>query len=318
MTTSLDRGRAARLALYFRQVFPLQQMVPYAACHFFALWFSLQAMAGLPVVRVSWTAIRGAASVLLFLLLMRVYDELKDAASDLALARSGDPRYRDRALVTGAVRIEDIKFLRWTVTAALIALNIWPVTPWATLAFWTLFGVGWLSFRWFFWPPMSRRLLIAFITHNPIALFLDAYIVALFADTFAFERVDGDLLILLLGLWLPMAAWETSRKIRVPQDETAYQTYSLLLGWKTASLLPAFFVIASAIALAYVAAGAGLGSGLLFVLVAAAGVVVYRCALFRFAPSRDRADLKPWTTFYTSVANAGLVIAVLVEHRLAW
>ena len=234
---------------------------------------------------------------------MRVYDELKDAASDLALARSGDPRYRDRALVTGAVRIEDIKFLRWTVTAALIALNIWPVTP----------------SRWFFWPPMSRRLLIAFITHNPIALFLDAYIVALFADTFAFERVDGDdLLILLLGLWLPMAAWETSRKIRVPQDETAYQTYSLLLGWKTASLLPAFFVIASAIALAYVAAGAGLGSGLLFVLVAAAGVVVYRCALFRFAPTRDRADLKPWATFYTSVANAGLVIAVLFDKTLAW
>ena len=93
---SLNRGQAARFALYFRQMFPFQQMVPYAACHFFALWFALQAMDGLPVVRVSWTAIRGAASVLLFLLLMRVYDELKDAESAIAIGCSSPAQYGSR------------------------------------------------------------------------------------------------------------------------------------------------------------------------------------------------------------------------------
>jgi hypothetical protein len=39
----------------------------------------------------------------------------------------------------------------------------------------------------------------------------------------------------IVGLWLPFAAWELSRKIRVPEDETSYRTYSKVLGWKVAS-----------------------------------------------------------------------------------
>jgi len=318
VTVVQDRGRAARLALYLGQMFPLPQMVPYAAFHFFAVWFPLQAVAGLPVVRVTWNAVRGVATVLLFLLLMRVYDELKDAATDLALGRSGDPRYRDRVLVTGAVTLEDIKFLRWIVTAALIGLNLWPAGGWATVAFWLLFAVAWLSSRWFFWPPMSGHLLVAFITHNPIALLLGAFIVGLFADTFGSEHVGGNALLLLVGLWLPMAAWETSRKIRAPEDETSYQTYSRVLGWKVAPLLPAFFAIASAAALVPVARAAGLGGLLSLVLVAAAGLVVYRCALFRLFPSGRHADLKPWTMLYATVVNAGFVLAVLFHEPLAW
>lgn len=318
MTVALHRGRAARVGLYLGQMFPPGQMLPYAACHFFAVWFSLQAMAGLPVIRVTWNALRGVATVLLFLLLMRLYDELKDAATDIALGRSGDPRYRDRVLVTGAVQLEDIKYLRWMVTGTLIAINLWPTPSWTSLAFWVLFLVGWLSSRWFFWPAMSGHLLIAFITHNPIALFLAGFIVALFADTFGSGRVDGGALLLIAGVWLPMAAWETSRKIRPPQDETAYQTYSRVLGWKIAPLLPALFTIGSAAALVLVARGAGLGMLLPLVLIAAAGLVVYRCVLFRLRPSPRHADLKPWTMLYATVANAGLVAGVLLHKTLAW
>jgi hypothetical protein len=318
LTAVPDGGRAARLSLYLGQMFPLQQMVPYAACHFFAVWFSLQALAGSGTVRVTWTAIRGVATVALFLLLMRLYDELKDAATDLALGRSGDPLYRDRVLVTGAVKLEDVELLRWTVTVALIVLNVWPIAAWAHAAFWVLFGVAWLSSRWFFWPPMSRYLLIAFVTHNPIALLLGVYIVALFADTFGSDRIGGKASLLLLGLWLPMAAWETSRKIRAPQDETAYQTYSRVLGWKTAGLLPGLFAIASTTALVVVASGARLGWGFPLVLTAACGVLVFRCVLFRVSPSRRHADLKPWAMAYTAVANAGLVLAVLFDRTLSW
>lgn len=317
-TVALHRGRAARLGLYVGQMFPPVQMLPYAACHFFAVWFSLQAMAGLPIVRVTWNALRGVATVLLFLLLMRVYDELKDAATDIALGRSGDPRYRDRVLVTGAVRIEDIQYLRWIVTGTLIAINLWPVPSWASLAFWVVYLVAWLSSRWFFWPEMSRHLLIAFMTHNPIALLLAGFIVALFADTFGSDRVDTGALLLIAGLWLPMAAWETSRKIRPPQDETAYQTYSRVLGWKVAPLLPALFATASAAALVLVARDAGLGRMLPLVITIAAALVVCRCVLFRLRPSTRHADLKPWTMLYTTVANAGLVAGVLLHKTLAW
>jgi 4-hydroxybenzoate polyprenyltransferase len=317
-TVAVSRGRAARLSLYLGQMFPLQQMLPYAACHFFAIWFALQALAGVPFLRVTWTAVRGVTSVLLFLLLMRLYDELKDAATDLALGRSGDPLYRDRVLVTGAVRIEDIRLLRWAVTAALIVLNVWPGMTWATPAFGILFGVGWLSFHWFFWPRVSRHLLLAFVTHNPIALLLGAYVVALFADTFGSERVDGRAALLLVGLWLPMAAWETSRKIRAPEDETTYQTYSRVLGWKTAALLPAVFTLGSAGALAIVGIQAGLGVAFPVVIGAASAAVLWKCALFRMAPSRRTADLKPWAMLFTTVANVGLVVAALVSKRILW
>lgn len=315
---ALNRERAARLALYLRQMFPLHQMVPYAACHFFAVWFALQAMAGLPVLRVTWVALRGATSVLLFLLMMRLYDELKDAATDVALGRSGDPLYRDRVIVTGAVRIEDVRFLRWLVSAALVGLNIGPLTNWSTLAFWMLFGVAWLSFRWFFWPGMSRHLLIALVTHNPIGLLLGAYVVALFADTFGAERVDAGAALLLVGLWLPMTAWETSRKIRLPEDETEYRTYSRAVGWKTAALLPGLFAIGSTTALIFAAQDAGLGIGFSLVLTVACALVVYRCGLFRFAPSRRRANLKPWAMFYATVANAGLLVAAVTERGVRW
>ena len=104
-----------------------------AACHFFALWFALQALGTLTPVRLTSTSLRGVASVMLFLLLMRLYDELKDAKTDIALGRAGDPLYRDRVLVTGAVRIEDVKWLRWLVTAALVAMNLQPRLGWATI-----------------------------------------------------------------------------------------------------------------------------------------------------------------------------------------
>ncbi len=112
--------------LYLGQMFPLQQMVPFAACHFFAIWFALQALAGFLRARAPGPRCAAWPRSLLFLLLMRLYDELKDADTDIALGRSGDPLYRDRVLVTGAVRIEDVKLLRWLVTAALVVLNLAP------------------------------------------------------------------------------------------------------------------------------------------------------------------------------------------------
>jgi 4-hydroxybenzoate polyprenyltransferase len=240
---------------------------------------------------------------------MRLYDEMKDVETDIRLGRAGDPLYRDRAIVTGAVRIEDIKLLRWLITAFLVMLNLPTGFSWALVGFSVLFVVGWLSFRWFFWPRMSEHLLVAFVTHNPIALLVQAYIVGLFADTFGADRLNASVVPLLGGLWLPIAAWEISRKIRVPEDETSYRTYSRVLGWKVASLLPAAFVLGSAVLLLVVSSAAGLNVLFPVVIVLAAGLVVFRCLLFRLAPSRRRAQLRPWAVLYAALANVALAVA---------
>lgn len=315
-TMVTGRGQAARIALYVREMFPPLQMVPYATFHFFAIWFSLQALGSGTPVRVTWTSLRGVITVLLFLLLMRLYDELKDAATDVALGRAGDPLYRDRVLVTGAVLIEDVRVLRWLVTAALVIVNLRPGLAFA--AFWIVFGVMWLSFNWFFWPSMSRNILLAFVTHNPIALLVSGYVVALFADEFGWDPLGSSVPALMVGLWLPLAAWETSRKIRAPEDETSYQTYSRVLGWKTAAWLPAIFVTGAAVCLIFVARAAGLGVPFSAAIVLVGGMVVFRCALFRMAPSRRHAALKPWTIFFATTANAGLVVATVAARGVTW
>jgi 4-hydroxybenzoate polyprenyltransferase len=317
ISPTVPRSRASRIATYLSQMFPPQVMVTFAACHFLAVWFTLQALGGLAPVRLTWPALRGIATVALFLLLMRLYDELKDADTDIRLGRAGDPWYRDRPLVTGAVRIEDVKLLRWLVTASLIVINLQPGFAWSSMAFWVLFSVTWLSFKWFFWPPMAERLLVALVTHNPISLLLDLYIVGLFADTFGAGLVNGSVFPLLIGLWLPIAAWETSRKIRAPEDETSYRTYSRELGWKIAPLLPAAFVAGSAGSLVYVSMAAGLGVVFPIVIATVGAVVVFRCGLYRMAPTRRHANLKPWAMLYATLANAGLAVAA-AGAGIAW
>ena len=316
--TNIPRPQARRIATYIAEMFPPQTMVAFAAFHFLAVWFALHALGGISPARITWTAVRGIATVALFLLLMRLYDELKDVDTDIRLGRAGDPLYRDRSLVTGAVRIEDVKLLRWLVTALLVVLNLQLGFAWASVAFWIVFAVTWLSFHWFFWPAMSEHLLVALATHNPISLLLSAYIVALFVDTFGVDSINASVFPLLVGLWLPIAAWETSRKIRAPEDETSYRTYSGVLGWKVAPFLPALCVLVSAGFLLVVSRFAGLSLVFSAAIVAVASVVVYRCLLFRVTPTGAHANLKPWAMLYASIANAGLAIAAAARAGIAW
>lgn len=317
LTGGASRSRVARIATYLGHMFPPQVMGTFAAVHFLAVWFTLQALDRTDPVRLTWAGLRGIATVALFLLLMRLYDELKDAESDITLGRAGDPWYRDRPLVTGAVRLDDVKLLRWTVTALLVSINLRGFS-WASVAFWIVFVVTWFSFNWFFWPRMSERLLVAFLTHNPISLVLGGYVVGLFADTFGAERVNASALPLLVGLWLPIAAWETSRKIRAPEDETSYRTYSRELGWKIAPFLPAAFVAVSTGLLVTVSSRAGLGAGFPIVITAVGAFVIYRCVLYRIAPTRSHAKLKPWAILFATVANAGLAVAAAARAGVTW
>jgi len=63
---------------------------------------------------------------------------------------------------------------------------------------------------------------------------------------------------------------------------------------------------------------AGLGGVFPVGIGAGGAAVVWRCALFRSAPSRRHAELKPWAMLYATVANVGLVIAVLASRRELW
>ncbi|MBI3268952.1 MAG: hypothetical protein HYZ53_08015 [Planctomycetes bacterium] len=311
--------RALRLLSYLNAMFPPAVLVPAAIGNFLAVHFALQALAAPAVaLTLTWRMALGALSSVLFMLLMRVYDELKDADTDLELARAGDPRYTDRPVVTGKVTLADLRALRWGVTAVLFAANAALAHPVPIAAFAVSFLMTWLSFKWFFCPAISRNLLLAFVTHNPLSIVLGAYVVAVYAADFGAAGLSWEqVALLLVGMWAPVAAWETSRKVRVPEDETVYPTYSKLLGWRVAALVPAGFLILSVATLVPVASAAGLGRGFEAGLAAAAGLGVAACVLFRLAPTRRRANLRPYVELYAVVATVGLAAALAIERGVS-
>jgi hypothetical protein len=67
-----------------------------------------------------------------------------------------------------------------------------------------------------------------------------------------------------------------------------------------------------------VARAAGLGAAFPVVVAAACGIVVLRCAMFRIAPSRHNANLKPWAMGFAIAANAGLALAIVANRGVTW
>lgn len=322
-------GRVARLAVYLQSMFPPLVMLPAGLAMVGAAHGTLDALAGAGPIHYGWRAWVAAASAVLFMLIMRVFDELKDVETDLALGKAGDPRYKDRPIVTGAVLVEDVRLLRWIVTALLFALNLAPLLAgpfvpgldWTlpSLAFLLTWTMAWLSFKWFFWPAIQRNLLLAFATHNPLTGFVILYVVAVWAAGAGLDRVQPlAIALLVVGMWLPVSAWETSRKIRRPEDETTYQTYSMLLGWKVAPFLPFGFSAGAAVCLTAVARQAGFGWGYPAAVWAAWAVLAGACLRFRLAPTTARAKLQPYAELFSVVSSVGLLVAAVVARGVRW
>lgn len=321
MTSASHKGldgvmsRPARIWRYLLVMFPPHILMPSGVAKFYAVYFCLQALASGESVHITLHSVGGAFTVVLFSLLMRVYDELKDAESDIRLGRAGDPRYKDRPVVTGAVTIEDLVILRWATTAVLIVINV-TLGGWPLIGFAVLFLVTWLSFKWFFWPPISEHLLLAFLTHNPVSLFFGGYIVAVYAGDYGIHGIDAWALVLLLAFWAPLGAWETSRKIRAPEDETDYQTYSQVFGWKLAPFVPIAFIILGTTCMILLSSQMGLNWVFPAFVVVASIVPVSRCIAFRVSPSQKTARIQPFVELYAVAMDLGLLVAVLVSRGL--
>ncbi|PCK07440.1 MAG: hypothetical protein COA42_14295 [Alteromonadaceae bacterium] len=305
-------SRVTRIKAFLDYMFPLSLYVPGGVATFFAGYLATYAIAGVENIQITLAAGIGAVSTVLFMLLMRLYDELKDVETDLRLGKAGDPRFKDRPIVTGAVLKEDIVFLRWLVTGILVFINLFLINTIAIYPFVVMFVVGWLSFKWFFIPAISKNLLLALITHNPIAILQIAYVIGIFASIEGVNNLVMDHLYLVVALWLHVAAWETSRKIRLPADETDYQTYSSMLGWRLATLMPLIFSVLSSVCLGVLTIKGLFPIWFLMVLIVVTSVVVLKCLLLLFLPTTKRTLLKPVIEGYLLVVNFGLIVASLL------
>ncbi len=228
------RAYIKRMRIYFAEMFPIPQhallaFMTYLSIAVFAGWVQRKGVAF-----VSWDTSLGAWSIFGLLLVIRLMDELKDEDIDRRL-------FPHRPVPSGKVSKADIKR---TLTGAMILYVAAHVFSGAAL--WTaLFVLGYsvLMFKRFFAPELLRRsLIITLITHNPIVPLMLTQCFVIFAvdHRLALSQLRWDLIVpFIVMLWSPLLAWELARKIRSPEEETAYVTYSRLFGYVKAAALTA-------------------------------------------------------------------------------
>ena len=218
-------GFIGRISLYLGEMFPVPRHLLGSALLAISFQLLLARLNGVEFVVVSPLAACAAANVFLLFLLLRLMDELKDRDIDREL-------FCGRPLPSGRVQEADIRLSLVLVSVGYLTINSWSRTTLAAAA--GVFVYALLMYRFFFIPGVLRRyLLLNLATHNPITPLMFLQQTALMAASRgrAWSQLDWPATLLLIGaFWGPLLAWEIARKIRAPQEENEYVTYSQLLG----------------------------------------------------------------------------------------
>lgn len=240
----MEKSYWKRLAIFFDERFPL-------------FLGGLTTLVGTISSYLVWVAVTDGAAlifnkslVLAFIsffcltIILRLCDEFKDKEVDAIL-------FPERCLPAGKVKYEDIEKLMYGIALIWIPINY--IFGQADIAFTVLMVYVYLFYKYFFFPEViSKNLLLALFTHNPIMLVGSFYILSLFSVEQGIDVWTLDNFMLALAFWMPSLAWETSRKIRAPHDENDYVTYSKVMGPQWASLLPIGAAFVQMAALIYV------------------------------------------------------------------
>lgn len=282
-------------------MFPLQIYVPYAVFSYYGLYFIIQSFQGIAPLRITKSSGVGLLTVLGIMLLMRIFDEFKDLETDKKL-------FPHRPLARKAVTESDLKILGWTVFLFITALNIFLGNVFFTYLAAIFFAF--LTFKWFFNKELiSNNLVLALITHQPITLFVNFYIVfTAFYCSGNFE-FSSNYIVVIFAFFFPLTAWETSRKIRALGKETDYITYSKLFGPQKATLIPLFSLLLT-FAFVFIIA-INLSFSFLFYFIEVLMLLIFSFFYFRFIfyPSEKNLVVKPVAEY----TGTGLFILLLVQ-----
>lgn len=222
-------GFFSRMLQYLGEMFPLPRHMLLSVLIYLSVACFATGLIDSTVSLFSLHTAIGVASVFGLFLMLRLMDELKDFDLDAKL-------FPDRPICSGMVRAADIRIGLGFVTAILLSVNLF-----AGSAFWSalvLVGFAYLMFWHFFARDALRASLpLTLVTHQPIMPLLLLHCLTLVADEQQRPWDAWDWRWLApygVLLWMPFLGWEISRKIRAPENETEYVTYSRLLGPRAA------------------------------------------------------------------------------------
>jgi 4-hydroxybenzoate polyprenyltransferase len=307
-------GMGGRLRVYLSEMFPLAVHVPASIAGFYAVFLVLQAMMAAGPVQVTLASAAGAVSLVLTSLTLRIFDELKDLEVDRVL-------FPTRPVPSGRVKVTDLYALLAVAIAALILLNVFQARP-VVIAFAIFLGFSFLTFRYFFVPGLIRhRPLWLLVTHQPLVPLAGWYATAHAAVAAGLPGASaGAPTLAAIGLfWLPTLSWEIARKVRAPEDEDAYVTYSRIFGPRAAAAIALAGMVGAAAGLGmWVAGRAGLGWAFRAPLAAAAAIALVGILPFIVRPVRERAKLRRVAEMFVVILYAAAVAGVIAARGVTF
>lgn len=213
-----------RLNIYFKEMYPLAKRLFLALLLFFEIYFLVLLNKNITSITIGIPEFVGALTVFIFLMFLRIADDFKDYELDCRL-------FAHRPLPSGRVTKRDLRIILTIAIVIAVVLNFIFMNN--ILFFIALFGYGTLMSVWFFSKAkISSSLPLALVTHNPITLFINFYIISFVCIKYDLPIISYTTLLVALTLYFPSLIWEISRKTRAPKDETEYVTYSKLFGYK--------------------------------------------------------------------------------------
>jgi len=213
-----------RLAIYFREMYPIVPRLILGIIVFLEIYFILLLNYGVTDFSIGIAEFVGSFTIFSFLLMLRIADDFKDYETDKKL-------FPERPLPSGRVQKRDLKILVTSLIVITCILNfIFMNNIWFFLF---LYTYGFLMSVWFFKKhKIQNSLPLALVTHNPVQLIMNIYIISFTCIKYDLYPFTLTSFLVAFTLYFPALIWEISRKIRAPKDETEYTTYSKLFGYK--------------------------------------------------------------------------------------
>lgn len=302
MTTAMAAAPTwfGRVWTYLREMYPVWSRLLIAAILFFEIYFILLLNEGITDFQIGVGEAVGAWTVFAFLLVLRLADDFKDTEIDLRL-------FSHRPLPSGRVYKKDLWVLLVLVVVITTVLNILFMNN--LWFFVLLFGYGTAMSLWFFAKSkIQPNLFLALITHNPVMMILNVYIISFGVIKYDLQPFTITTFLLAWTMYLPGLIWEVARKIRAPQAENDYVTYSRIWGYRQASTFVLGLIwldVATNIALVFAVSRLAL-------IPLAVNVLWITWVIVRWIRDPERHVLSPKVDRYTYGVEGLMVLAVVM------
>lgn len=232
-----------RLNIYFKEMYPILPRLILGYLVFGEMYFiialngGITTLNGLEMIGANGSRTLGIQelicgfTVFSFLCWLRIADDFKDYELDCRL-------FSYRPLPSGRVTKKDLGIFITCLIIFTLLINLLFMPNFIFCVI--LYTYGSLMAVWFFQKyKIQKSLVKALVTHNPVQLILNMYIIS-----FVLIKYKGVISVkplyigcALFTLYFPAFIWELSRKLRAPKDETEYVTYSKLFGYKKPTTL---------------------------------------------------------------------------------